>query len=68
MKNMFNLVNNSVTRCNEYTENKHKNLELILNTKLDEFKERNMELRTQIFTSQIKVEEEISKMIKFLKE
>lgn len=68
MKNMFNLVNNSVTRCNEYTESKHKNLELILNTKLDEFKERNMEMRTQIFTSQSKVEEEISKMLKLSEE
>ena len=68
MKNMFNLVNNSVTRCNEYTESKHKNLELILNTKLKEFKEGNMELRTQIFTSQSKVEEEISKMLKLSEE
>ena len=68
MKNMFNLVNNSVTRCNEYTESKHKNLELILNTKLEEFKERNMEMRTQIFASQSKVEEEISKMLKLSEE
>ena len=68
MKNMFNLVNNSVTRCNEYTESKHKNLELILNTKLGELNERNMEVRTQIFTSQNKVDEEISKMLKLSEE
>jgi hypothetical protein len=68
MKNMLNLVNNSVTRCNEYTESKHKNLELILNSKLNEFKERNMEMKTQIFTSQSKVEEEISKMLKLSEE
>jgi hypothetical protein len=61
MKNMLNLVNNSVTRCNEYTESKHKNLELILNSKLNEFKERNMEMKTQIFTNQSKVEEELVK-------
>lgn len=68
MKNMLTLVNNSVTRCNEYTDSKHKNLELILNSKLNEIKERNMEMKTQIFTSQTKVEDEISKMLKLSEE
>ena len=51
MKNMLNLVDNSVTRCKQYTDNKQVYLENILKNKLVEFDEKNMELRTQIFTN-----------------
>ena len=51
MKNMLTLVDNSVTRCNQYADNKQVYLENILNNKLVEFNEKNMNLRTQIFTN-----------------
>ena len=51
MKNMLNLVDNSVTRCKHYTDNKHIFLEKMLNNKLVEFSEKNMDLRTQLFTN-----------------
>ena len=51
MKNMLNLVDNTLTRCNQYTDSKHIFIENMLNSKLVEFREKNMELRTQIFTN-----------------
>ena len=51
MKNMLNLVDNTVTRCNQYSDNKYIYIENMLNNKLVEFSEKNMELRTQIFTN-----------------
>ena len=51
MKNMLNLVDNTVTRCNQYSDNKYIYIENMLNNKLVEFNEKNMELRTQIFTN-----------------
>ena len=63
MKNIFNLVDNSVTRCNEYTDNKQKYFEKLLNTKLNEINEKNMEMKTKVMTNQRIVEEEIKKII-----
>ena len=51
MKNMLNLVDSTLTRCNQYTDSKHIFIENMLNSKLVEFAEKNMELRTQIFTN-----------------
>ena len=51
MKNMLNLVDNTLTRCNQYTDSKHIFIEKMLNSKLVEFSEKNMELRTQIFSN-----------------
>ena len=51
MKNMLNLVDNTLTRCNQYTDSKHIFIENMLNNKLVEFSEKNMELRTQIFSN-----------------
>ena len=51
MKNMLNLVDNTLTRCNQYTDSKHIFIENMLNSKLVEFREKNMELRTQIFSN-----------------
>ena len=63
MKNMLNLVDNSVTRCNEYTDNKQKYFEKLLNTKLIEFNEKNMEMKTKVLTNQRVVENEINKLL-----
>ena len=51
MKTILNLVENSVLRCNRYTDNKHKYMEDILHNKLVEINEKNMDLRTQILTN-----------------
>jgi adenylate kinase family enzyme len=74
MKNMLNLVDNTVTRCKQYTDNKQIYLEKILNNKLVEFNEKNMELRTQIFsnfnktTQQVQTFEQTLEDLKDLKE
>lgn len=68
MKNVFNLVDNSVTRCIEYTDSKQKNLESFLNSKLVEFNEKNMEMKTQVMSNQRMVEEEIRKLFKLSEE
>ena len=62
MKNTLILVDNSVTRCKQYTDNKQVYLENILNNKLVEFNEKNMDLRTQFFTSFSKFNIEVEKM------
>ena len=59
MKNMLNLVDNTVTRCKQYTDNKQVYLEKILNNKLVEFSEKNMELRTQIFSNLNKTNQQV---------
>ena len=64
MKNVFNLVDNSVTRCNEYTDNKQKYFETLLNTKLKEFNEKNMEMKTQALTNQRIMDDEFNKLMK----
>ena len=65
-KNMLTLVDNSVTRCNKYTDNKQVYMENILKNKLVEFDEKNMELRTQLFTNFSKTIKQLEKFeIKF---
>ena len=64
MKNILNLVDNSVTRCNEYTDNKQKYFEKLLNTKLIEFNEKNLEMKTKVLTNQKVVEDELKKLLK----
>ena len=64
MKNIFNLVDNSVKRCNEYTDNKQKYFDILLNTKLNEFNEKNMEMKTKVLTNQRMVENELNKLLK----
>ena len=49
IKTILNLVDSSVLRCNKYADNKQKYLEDILNNKLVEINEKNMDLRAQIF-------------------
>ena len=51
IKTILNLVDSSVLRCNKYADNKQKYLEDILNNKLVEINEKNMDLRAQIFSN-----------------
>ena len=59
MRNMLTLVDNSVTRCNQYTDSKQINVENLLNNKLVEFNEKNMDLRTQIFANLSKTNRQV---------
>ena len=51
MKNILNLLDNSVKRCNIYTDKKQKYIEEFIQHKLVEINEKNMDFRTQIFTN-----------------
>ena len=44
IKQIVNLVDGSVRRCNEYTDNKQKDFQLLLDTKMKEFNEKIMEI------------------------
>ena len=68
MKNMLNLVDNTLTRCNQYTDSKHIFIENMINSKLVEFSEKNMELRTQIFTNFSQTTNEVENFKKQLNE
>ena len=59
IKNMLSLVDNSVNRCNQYTDSKQLYLENILKNKLVEIDEKNMDLRTQLFTNISKVNKQV---------
>ena len=59
MRNMLTLVDNSVTRCKQYTDNKQIYVENLLNSKLVEFNEKNMDLRTQIFSNLSKTNRQV---------
>ena len=62
MKSIFNLVDNSVTRCNEYTDTKQKYLETLLNSKFVELGEKHMEMKTQVIWNHNKLEEGLKKL------
>ena len=68
MKSIFNLVDNSVTRCNEYADSKQKYLETLLNSKLVEVGEKNMEMKTQIIRNHNKIDEEMKKIFNLSEE
>ena len=50
MKNILNLLDNSIKRCNIYTDKKQKYLEEFVENKFVEINEKNVDLRAQIFT------------------
>ena len=51
MKNILNLIDNSVIRCHKYTDNKQKYIEEMAQNKLVEISEKNMDFRTQVLTN-----------------
>ena len=59
LKSTMNLVDNSIVRCQKYTDNKHKDMQNILNNKLLEIAEKNMDIRTHISKIDIKNENQI---------
>jgi len=62
IKQIVNLVDGSVKRCNEYTDNKQKDFQLLLDTKMKEFNEKIMEIRMNVLKNQMKSEDNISKI------
>ena len=59
IKNMVNLNDNSVVRCNQYTDNKEKNIKEYIQNILDNFEKKNLELRADIYDKQEKMYEKI---------
>ena len=50
MKNILNILDSSIKRCNTYTDKKQKYLEEFIQNKLVEINEKNIDLRAKIFT------------------
>ena len=59
LKNMINLNDNSVKRCNEYTDNKEKNFREYLQNISDNLEKKNLEMRATLYKNQEKLFEEI---------
>ena len=68
LKNILNVVDNSVNRANLYTDNKQKHFEELLNNKYKEFKEKIMEMKTQTLTNEKFLKEELDKVTKLSNE
>ena len=62
LKSTLNLIDTSVLRCQKYSDTKHQDMKNILNNKLNEFSEKNMDLRTQITKTEIQNEEQIQNL------
>ena len=59
IKNMVNLNDNSVMRCNEYTDTKEKNIKEYVQNILDNFEKKNLDMRADIYDKQEKMFEKI---------
>ena len=68
VKNILNVVDNSIKRANIYTDNKQKNFDELLNNKYKEFKENIMEMRTQTISNEKLIREELEKVTKITNE
>jgi hypothetical protein len=62
IKQVVNLIDGSVKRCNEYTDNKQKDFQLLLDTKMREFNEKVMEIRMNVCKIQMKTEEDYNNL------
>ena len=62
LKSTLNLIDSTILRCQNYTDNKHENMKNILNNKLVEVSEKNMELRAQISKNELQNERQIEKV------
>ena len=49
LKNMVNLNDSSVLRCNEYTDNKEKNIKEYVNNTFENYEKKNLEMRAGIY-------------------
>ena len=62
IKQTVNLVDGSVKRCNEYTDNKQKDFQSLLDTKMREFNEKIMEIRMNVCKIQMQTEESVNNL------
>ena len=62
IKQMVNVIDGSVKRCNEYTDKKQKDFQLLLDTRMREFNEKIMEIRMNVCKIQMKTEEEYNNL------
>ena len=60
VKQTVNLVDGSVKRCNQYTDNKQKDFQALLDTKMREFNEKIMEIRMNVCKIQMQTEESVN--------
>ena len=63
LKNILSLIDNSVTRCQEYTDTGRKDFESMLNVKLKEFSEKTFQIKSDI----CKVQMDTDKLIQNIK-
>ena len=62
LKSTMNLIDSSILRCQKYTDNKHQEMQNILNNKLLEISEKNMDIRTLISKIELKNENQIQNL------
>ena len=62
IKQIVGIIDGSVKRCNEYTDNKQKDFQLLLDTRMKEFNEKIMEIRMNVCKIQMKTEEEYNNL------
>ena len=62
IKQTVNLVDGSVKRCNLYTDNKQKDFQLLLDSKMREFNEKIMEIRMNVCKIQMETEEAVNNL------
>ena len=59
LKSTLNLIDSSIIRSQHYSDNKHEDMKNILNIKMTEVNEKNMDLRTQINKIEMQNEKQI---------
>ncbi len=62
IKDTVNIVDGSVKRCNQYTDNKQKYFQMMLDTKMREFNEKIMEIRMNVCKIQMQTEEAVNNL------
>ena len=64
MKNMLHLLDKNFSRSKEYTDNKQNDFDELLKVRLKELNEKNMEIRSIVYSNQSKINEEIENFAK----
>ena len=64
VKNMINLCDNSVLRCNEYTDNKEKNMKEYIKNAFENFEKKNLDMRAGLYDKQQKMFEQLQNDMK----
>ena len=64
VKSMVNLNDNSVIRCNQYTDHKEKNIKEYIQNIIDNFEKKNLDMRAGIYDKQEKMFEKIKNDMK----